>query len=100
MNGEQAIGFQGVGGQRKQTWLFLAEGFGHDPGIILRPRAAVGNFVAPQVGLAIEVFQGGEGASGEEGFSYETNHPFHATFLIPTSRTTGMGREVIMRREF
>jgi hypothetical protein len=80
--------------------LFLAEDVGHDPGIILRPRAPMGHFVAPQVGLAIEVFQGGEGASGEEGFSYETNHSFYATFLIPTSRTTGMGREVIMRREF
>jgi hypothetical protein len=60
----------------------------------------MGHFVAPQVSLAIEVFPGGEGASSEEGISYETNHSFHATFLMPTSRTTGMGCEVIMRREF
>jgi hypothetical protein len=44
---------QGVRGQRKQTWLFLAEGFGHDTGIILRPRPPMGHSGAILLG-AIE----------------------------------------------
>jgi hypothetical protein len=55
MQGEQAIGFQRMRGQRQQAWLFFGEGLGHGAGIILRPGALMRHLLAPEMSLAIEV---------------------------------------------
>ena len=83
-------------GQRQQARLFFGEGLRQGTGIVPGPGALMGNLVAPEEGLSITLFQGGEVAAGPEGFTHVTNHAFDAAFLITGPHLTGTSDAVVV----
>ena len=76
MNGDQTIGFEWICRQWQQTGLFLAKDLFNPTGIILWPRTLVGDFLTPDLSLAIEVFQRRKRARGKERIPDVTNDSF------------------------
>jgi hypothetical protein len=59
----------------------------------------VSDLVAPNERLAVEIFQGSEGAGGEKAGTYILNSTFHTPFFIPAGRAAREGGEMIVGRE-
>ena len=56
--------------------------------------------VSPFQGLAVEILQSGETASGEERIADVTDDALDAAFLITPPRMAGLSREMIMTAQF
>ncbi|PYV22463.1 MAG: hypothetical protein DMG27_18155 [Acidobacteria bacterium] len=67
-------------GERQQTSLLLGEDLGDGAGVIAGPGALLSDLVTPSQGLAVEVLQCGEGASGEEALADILNGALDAPF--------------------
>src|SRR5215472_1931606 len=100
LDGADQVASEGVSGKGKQMRLLFREDFGHGARVIAGPRALVGDLVAPGEGLAVEIFQGGEGTGSEEARAYVLDGSLDAPFLISPSLSAGSRGEVIVGGEF
>src|SRR5258708_7553566 len=83
-------------GQRQQARLFFGVDLRHGAGIVVGPGALMRDLVPPEEGLTIALFQGGEVATGPEGFAHVTNGAFDAAFLIAGPYLAGTGDAMVM----
>lgn len=86
-------------GQCQQARLLLLKRLLDGEGVILRPRPAMSDLVAPEPGLAVAFGQNGEGAARPEGFANVADGAFHASFLIARAHLAGPGLKVIVAAE-
>ena len=80
VDGARQVARKGMSGQRQQARFFFGEDLGHRTGVVAGPGALMSDLVAPLQGLAVEISQGSEGASGEETGADVLNRPLHAAF--------------------
>src|SRR5215472_2562541 len=80
--------------------LLFRKDFGHRARVIAGPRALVSNLVSPGEGLAVEIFQGGEGTGSKEARAHKLDGALDPSFLIPAVGAARSRGEVIVGGEF
>src|SRR5262245_27387376 len=87
-------------GQRQEASLLLGEGVPYEPAIgVAGDEAGVSRALNPILELRVEILDGSEGASGEEGVAQVLNRALDLALLVATRHGAGLGSEVVVAGE-
>jgi len=80
----------------QQARGLLREGLGHRLAVVPGPGTLVCDLVPPLPCLAVEVCEGGEGASRKERIAYVADAPLHASLFVSSRRPTSPRGAVVV----
>jgi hypothetical protein len=86
--------------KRKEARFFFIEYLLHRAPIVSGPRTAMGNFISPDAGLTVQVFDCGKRPRGKERSADKLDGAFNAALLVPSAHLARADNEVIVGAQF